>query len=64
MMKKFLTDFLDCFMGIFVIALWVVGLFGPIALATTISPWFGLGYFVTIPLMYASIHCFLNRLGF
>lgn len=63
-MREFLTDFLNGLMMMLILVLFIGGLIGPMILAATVSPWFGFGYFVTIPLVCACLNYFMNKFNF
>lgn len=63
-MRRILIDFLNGLMMMFIFVLFIGGLTGPMILAAAVSPWFGFGYFVTIPLVGACLNFLINKFDF
>jgi hypothetical protein len=59
-MIEFLKNFLNGIKIMLVVALFLGGLFVPMILAVTISGWFAVGYFITIPLCCSCLNCFIQ----
>lgn len=49
-MREFFNNYLQGLVVMFVIILFLFSMLGPMLLSVIISPWFGFGYFATIPL--------------
>lgn len=61
-MLQFFNDYLHGLVIMFVIFLFLFSMLGPMLLAIIISPWFGFGYFVTIPLGFVCIDYFIEKM--
>ena len=61
-MKEFFNNYLSGLVIIFVIVLFIFSIISPMLLATIISPWFGFGYFVTIPLGCVCLDYFMKNM--
>ena len=59
-MKQFLIDFLESFIAVLMVFLMIISITAPFVLGVSISPWFFLGYLITIPLLYACVGYFID----
>ena len=60
-MKEVFNYYLSGLVIIFVIVLFIFSIIGPMLLAAIISPWFGFGYFITIPLSCVCLDYFMKK---
>jgi hypothetical protein len=61
-MREFFNNYLQGLVVMFVVILFLFSILGPMLLAAIISPWFGLGYFVTIPLGCVCLDYFMKNM--
>ena len=59
-MIELLKNFLNGIKIMLVVALFLGGLVVPMILAVTISGWFIVSYFITIPLCCSCLNCFMQ----
>lgn len=61
-MKEFFNNYLQSFRVMFIIILFLFSILGPMFLAVIVSPWFGFGYFITIPLSCVCMDYFMKNM--
>lgn len=61
-MSEFFNNYLQGLVVMFIIILFLFSILGPMLLAVIISPWFGFGYFATIPLCCVCLEYFMEKM--